>query len=108
MHHTHTLFSLFLLLLLSTFLKIKEKTLEFANMHLLTLSFHFSLLLHSNYLKITKEKAQELADKITGGKYLECSAKTNLNVNEIFIDLIRQIALKNPPPVRSRGICALF
>jgi len=59
---------------------------------------------------IKKEVAWEFANKICKGEYVEVSAKMNKNVNEIFIRIIRQIAVKNPVPVKpkeSRG-CILF
>jgi len=59
--------------------------------------------------QVKKEDAQGLADKITKGKYLEVSAKLNQNVNEIFIEMIRQIAIKHPPKKRDdRRSCAIL
>jgi len=45
---------------------------------------------------ITTEQGEALASKF-GCKFLEASAKTKVNVEQIFYDLVRQINIANPP-----------
>jgi len=46
---------------------------------------------------ITTEQAKELARKWNDCVFLETSAKTKVNVENIFFELIRQINRLNPP-----------
>lgn len=46
---------------------------------------------------ITTDQGEDLARKF-GCSFLEVSAKTRLNVDQIFHDLIRQINKLSPPP----------
>jgi GTPase SAR1 family protein len=50
---------------------------------------------------ITTEQGEDLARKF-GCAFLEASAKTRVNVDQIFHDLIRQIN-KLSPPVKKEG-----
>ncbi len=66
---------------------------------------------------ITTDQGEALASKF-GCKFLEVSAKTKVNVEQIFYDLVRQIKLAFPKKGpgnkgaksdgRGRGGCALF
>lgn len=47
---------------------------------------------------VKTEDAKDLANKITKGFYMEASAKTNYNVTEVFVQLVRLVAAKNPAP----------
>lgn len=51
---------------------------------------------------ITTEQGEALASKF-GCKFLEASAKTKVNVEQIFYDLVRQINAANPPATRGGG-----
>lgn len=51
---------------------------------------------------ITTEQGEALAAKF-GCKFLEASAKTKVNVEQIFYDLVRQINAANPPGPRGGG-----
>lgn len=50
---------------------------------------------------ITHEQGESLARKFGGCTFLEASAKTKVNVDQIFHDLIRQI--RNLQPVKPEG-----
>merc|ERR1711880_36907 len=64
---------------------------------------------------VSKADAQDLAGK-WGSSFMECSAKTATNIQELFLDLIRQINLtikvdRNKPSGKSNksgGMCALL
>ena len=52
---------------------------------------------------ITTDQGEALASKFSC-KFLEVSAKTKVNVEQIFYDLVRQIRLANPKkPVGKQG-----
>jgi Ras-related protein Rap-1A/Ras-related protein Rap-1B len=60
---------------------------------------------------ITQEQGEALARKFGGCTFLESSAKTKVNVDAIFHDLIRQISAQHPPEVKAakkKGGCALL
>eukprot|EP01094_Clydonella_sp_ATCC50884_P024182 TRINITY_DN5_c1_g1_i1.p1 TRINITY_DN5_c1_g1~~TRINITY_DN5_c1_g1_i1.p1 ORF type:complete len:135 (-),score=54.67 TRINITY_DN5_c1_g1_i1:237-641(-) len=60
---------------------------------------------------ITQEQGEGLARKFGGCTFLEASAKTKVNVDQIFHDLIRQINKANPDkPQKSakKGGCSLL
>lgn len=52
---------------------------------------------------ITAEQGDSLARKFGGCTFLEASAKTKLNVDQIFHDLIRQINRANPESKDKKG-----
>merc|ERR1711976_812024 len=56
---------------------------------------------------ITNEQGESLARKFGGCTFLEASAKTKINVDEIFHDLIRQINKANPDKVEKKKIIRL-
>eukprot|EP01115_Flamella_aegyptia_P010387 TRINITY_DN45_c0_g2_i2.p1 TRINITY_DN45_c0_g2~~TRINITY_DN45_c0_g2_i2.p1 ORF type:complete len:185 (+),score=75.14 TRINITY_DN45_c0_g2_i2:65-619(+) len=58
---------------------------------------------------ITTEQGEELARKF-GCAFLEASAKTRVNVDQIFHDLIRQINKHSPPPKqqKKKGGCLIL
>uniref|UniRef100_A0A2K5ZKS4 Uncharacterized protein n=1 Tax=Mandrillus leucophaeus TaxID=9568 RepID=A0A2K5ZKS4_MANLE len=51
---------------------------------------------------VGKEQGQNLARKWNNCAFLESSAKSKGNVNEIFYDLVRQINRKPPVPGKTR------
>jgi small GTP-binding protein len=62
---------------------------------------------------ITQEQGDALARKFGGVCFLESSAKTKVNVDAIFHDLIRQIRSVNPTPdstskQKKKGSCSLL
>lgn len=60
--------------------------------------------------EVTFEEAKAFANKYTNGQYVETSAKLMTNVDQIFIDLIKQIMLFHPEIVKRerKGACMLF
>eukprot|EP01130_Rhizamoeba_saxonica_P004027 TRINITY_DN1662_c1_g1_i5.p1 TRINITY_DN1662_c1_g1~~TRINITY_DN1662_c1_g1_i5.p1 ORF type:complete len:186 (-),score=42.10 TRINITY_DN1662_c1_g1_i5:32-589(-) len=59
---------------------------------------------------ITTEQGQELAQQFQS-RFIEASAKARINVDEIFIDLVRQIREslpKDDKKKKGRGNCTLF
>jgi small GTP-binding protein len=58
---------------------------------------------------ITTDQGEELARKF-GSAFLEASAKTRHNVDQIFHDLIRQINKHSPPPTnkKKKGGCLIL
>lgn len=59
---------------------------------------------------ITTEQGEDLARKF-GCAFLEASAKTRVNVDQIFHDLIRQINKLSPPPKKEgkkKGGCMIL
>jgi len=58
---------------------------------------------------ITTEQGEDLARKF-GCAFLEASAKTRVNVDQIFHDLIRQINKHSPPPKKEKkkGGCMIL
>ena len=60
---------------------------------------------------ITHEQGETLAKKFGGCTFLEASAKTKVNVDQIFHDLIRQINKANPDrkdEKKKKGGCSLL
>jgi len=60
---------------------------------------------------ITHEQGEQLARKFGGCTFLEASAKTKVNVDQIFHDLIRQINRANPDKKdekKKKGGCSLL
>lgn len=59
---------------------------------------------------ITSDQGMDLARKFNNCAYLEASAKTRMNVDKIFHDLIRQINQINPPTKQKakKGGCQLL
>ncbi|KAL6064300.1 Ras-related protein Rap-1b [Balamuthia mandrillaris] len=62
---------------------------------------------------VTTEQGEEMAANFNHCTYLETSAKTKTNIQQIFIELIRQIQripgkTKQGPSTKNRGRCALF
>ncbi|XP_006882941.1 PREDICTED: ras-related protein Rap-1b-like isoform X3 [Elephantulus edwardii] len=57
-----------------------------------------------------KEQGQNLAGQWNNCAFLESSAKSKINVNEIFYDLVRQINRKTPVPgkARKKSSCQLL
>lgn len=51
---------------------------------------------------ITNEQGESLAKKFGGCTFLEASAKTKSNVDQIFHDLIRQINANQPSDTAAR------
>ncbi|KAL2088236.1 hypothetical protein ACEWY4_017064 [Coilia grayii] len=51
---------------------------------------------------VGKEQGQNLARQWNSCAFLESSAKSKINVNEIFYDLVRQINRKTPVPGKAR------
>ncbi|XP_006898003.1 PREDICTED: ras-related protein Rap-1b-like isoform X2 [Elephantulus edwardii] len=51
---------------------------------------------------VGKEQGQNLARQWNNCAFLESSAKSKINVNEIFYDLVRQINRKTPVPGKAR------
>jgi len=45
---------------------------------------------------VGKDQGNQLSKELDKCKYMETSAKQKINVNEIFIDLVRQINSKTP------------
>lgn len=58
---------------------------------------------------ITTDQGEDLARKF-GCAFLEASAKTRVNVDQIFHDLIRQINKHSPPPKqqKKKGGCLIL
>lgn len=63
---------------------------------------------------VSKNDAQDLASK-WGSSFMECSAKTATNIQELFLDLIRQINATiipakpgKPNKTGGGGLCALL
>jgi len=59
---------------------------------------------------VTKEQGEDMAEKM-GASFLEASARAKVNVERIFIDLVKQIAPEGTGPKgakRKRGRCILF
>uniref|UniRef100_A0A8C5WK36 RAP1B, member of RAS onco family n=1 Tax=Leptobrachium leishanense TaxID=445787 RepID=A0A8C5WK36_9ANUR len=59
---------------------------------------------------VGKEQGQNLARQWNNCAFLESSAKSKINVNEIFYDLVRQINRKTPVPgkARKKSTCRLL
>ncbi|CAO2582246.1 Ras-related protein Rap-1b-like protein [Lemmus lemmus] len=59
---------------------------------------------------VGKEQGQNLARQWNNCAFLESSAKSKINVNEIFYDLVRQINRKTPVPgkARKKSSCQLL
>uniref|UniRef100_A0A8C0A2Y9 Ras-related protein Rap-1b n=1 Tax=Bos mutus grunniens TaxID=30521 RepID=A0A8C0A2Y9_BOSMU len=59
---------------------------------------------------VGKEQGQNLARQWNNCAFLESSAKSKINVNEIFYDLARQINRKTPVPgkARKKSSCQLL
>lgn len=59
---------------------------------------------------VGKEQGQNLARQWSNCAFLESSAKSKINVNEIFYDLVRQINRKTPVPgkARKKSSCQLL
>uniref|UniRef100_A0A5F5PZZ3 RAP1B, member of RAS onco family n=2 Tax=Equus TaxID=9789 RepID=A0A5F5PZZ3_HORSE len=59
---------------------------------------------------VGKEQGQNLARQWNNCAFLESSAKSKINVNEIFYDLVRQINRKTPVPgkARKKSSCRLL
>lgn len=60
---------------------------------------------------ITNEQGESLARKFGGCTFLEASAKTKSNVDQIFHDLIRQINANQPKDhvaKKKKGACMLI
>ncbi|XP_061495779.1 ras-related protein Rap-1b isoform X2 [Rhineura floridana] len=59
---------------------------------------------------VGKEQGQNLARQWNNCAFLESSAKSKINVNEIFYDLVRQINRKTPVPgkARKKSTCQLL
>uniref|UniRef100_G1LVA0 RAP1B, member of RAS onco family n=1 Tax=Ailuropoda melanoleuca TaxID=9646 RepID=G1LVA0_AILME len=59
---------------------------------------------------VGKEQGQNLARQWNNCAFLESSAKSKINVNEIFYDLVRQINRKTPVPgkIRKKSTCQLL
>ncbi|KAL2776079.1 ras-related protein Rap-1b isoform 3 [Daubentonia madagascariensis] len=59
---------------------------------------------------VGKEQGQNLARQWNNCAFLESSAKSKINVNEIFYDLVRQINRKTPVPgkPRKKSSCQLL
>ncbi|XP_004406035.1 PREDICTED: ras-related protein Rap-1b isoform X4 [Odobenus rosmarus divergens] len=59
---------------------------------------------------VGKEQGQNLARQWNNCAFLESSAKSKINVNEIFYDLVRQINRKTPVPgkIRRKPTCQLL
>uniref|UniRef100_A0ABI7WW17 RAP1B, member of RAS oncogene family n=5 Tax=Feliformia TaxID=379583 RepID=A0ABI7WW17_FELCA len=59
---------------------------------------------------VGKEQGQNLARQWNNCAFLESSAKSKINVNEIFYDLVRQINRKTPVPgkTRKKSTCQLL
>jgi GTPase SAR1 family protein len=60
---------------------------------------------------ISTEQGDDLARKFGGCAFLEASAKTKTNVDEIFYNLIRQINKKSPDsnqPTKKKKGCSLL
>ncbi|KAE8615529.1 hypothetical protein XENTR_v10008544 [Xenopus tropicalis] len=59
---------------------------------------------------VGKEQGQNLARQWNNCAFLESSAKSKINVNEIFYDLVRQINRKTPVPgkARKKSTCHLL
>ncbi|KAM3842367.1 ras-related protein Rap-1b isoform 1-T1 [Diretmus argenteus] len=59
---------------------------------------------------VGKESGVGLARQWNSCAFLETSAKSKINVNEIFYDLVRQINRKSPAPgkTRKKSICQLL
>ncbi|KTF90366.1 hypothetical protein cypCar_00003681 [Cyprinus carpio] len=59
---------------------------------------------------VGKEQGQNLARQWNSCAFLESSAKSKINVNEIFYDLVRQINRKTPVPgkARKKSTCQLL
>lgn len=60
---------------------------------------------------ITNEQGESLARKFGGCTFLEASAKTKSNVDQIFHDLIRQINVSrpvDPTQKKKKGACMLL
>ncbi|CAG8524850.1 1212_t:CDS:2 [Paraglomus brasilianum] len=65
--------------------------------------------LANSYRKVTKDEAAAKAAE-WGCPYIETSAKTRLNVDEVYTELMRKIRARketqeNPRPVRNRCVC---
>ncbi|CAG8540983.1 107_t:CDS:2 [Paraglomus occultum] len=65
--------------------------------------------LANSHRKVTKEEATAKAAE-WGCPYIETSAKTRLNVDEVYTELMRKIRARkesqeNPRPVRNRCVC---
>ncbi|GLD48203.1 ras-related protein Rap-1b, partial [Lates japonicus] len=59
---------------------------------------------------VAKESGIGLARQWNSCAFLETSAKSKINVNEIFYDLVRQINRKSPVPgkTRKKSTCQLL
>eukprot|EP01105_Mastigella_eilhardi_P005458 TRINITY_DN17160_c0_g1_i1.p1 TRINITY_DN17160_c0_g1~~TRINITY_DN17160_c0_g1_i1.p1 ORF type:complete len:183 (+),score=61.42 TRINITY_DN17160_c0_g1_i1:35-583(+) len=57
---------------------------------------------------ITTEEGKELAAKL-GCKFMECSAKTNTNITELFVELLRGINVyRSAKPKEKKGGCVVL
>ncbi|KAJ5070750.1 gtp-binding protein rho4 [Anaeramoeba ignava] len=57
---------------------------------------------------ISHQKGVELANQIQAKKYLECSAKTNQKLKEIFEESIRTILKVNEKPTKKKRKCLIL
>jgi len=57
--------------------------------------------------QVSKDEAECFAKKVNG-HYYESSAKLNLNVTEVFEDLVRQISVKYPHKKGKKGKCTIL
>lgn len=59
---------------------------------------------------VGKEQGQNLARQWNNCAFLESSAKSKININEIFYDLVWQINRKTPVPgkIRKKSTCQLL
>ena len=55
---------------------------------------------------VSSDEAKTLAESKLNGSYFEASAKTRLNIDEIFVDIARQIIQVFPP--RRASSCLLL
>eukprot|EP00034_Subulatomonas_tetraspora_P001604 GABW01001930.1.p1 GENE.GABW01001930.1~~GABW01001930.1.p1 ORF type:complete len:88 (-),score=46.30 GABW01001930.1:90-353(-) len=57
---------------------------------------------------VTREQGEKLAETFGSCAFLESSAKTKLNIAEIFFNLVRQINKKEAPKKKKGKKCALL
>ena len=62
------------------------------------ISNHFTATKNDLAAKVSAEQGAELARKINANKFLECSAKQYVNINEVIHEAVRASEEGVPPP----------
>ena len=56
-----------------------------------------------NLVPLSREDGQRLCEEINGLKYFECSARTGVGLEELFVEAARTVILLRYPKISSRG-----